>query len=509
MKEGPNMKAFLSLTLSLLMLLSLAPGIQCQAGAVAPPEPARLARNTSSQLDDWTIPEGNEISEEAISALEQALEGCSDVDYQPVALLGTQQATETNYCFLCRAEPRSPSAAEAYPYAAAKENTVFNGFELYDDADVQLMVKSSLNPYIRQMLEENYTSFMLFGIQNYLIDKLDEDIFLLSEVESSEVAALGTGELKVGTYDLLNKEIRFTIGEIDGLLELASSVRKECQADLDGITYSFKKASRPKTFDIYVQIDGLHYFSEDLGPEFEITLHLAAEADLYTFLVEDELYFMIQRGRLTIIYRVDQSVPVMIYTRLCLDCLAPDPGNTEAFTAAALQAAALGDGTFSFSDHSYTASLQNRLLEIKDEDGSLCALMAPYRVFSASGEEEIPIEMKRMIHYSIILMAAAGVEEATVTYTLPRQNADGTFVYDGEGQLQYEEEEMTVLQQQASDQAAKEYIINRKQAVSDPDAAATYALIFVHSDPQGGARLLSIVPLNIAELFEADKESGN
>ena len=68
---------------------------------------------------------------------------------------------------------------------------------------------------------------------------------------------------------------------------------------------------------------------------------------------------------------------------------------------------------------------------------------------------------------------------------------------------------MTVLQQQASDQAAKEYIINRKQAVSDPDAAATYALIFVHSDPQGGARLLSIVPLNIAELFEADKESGN
>ncbi len=86
---GPNMKAFLSLTLSLLMLLSLAPGIQCQAGAVAPPEPARLVRNTSSLSDGWTITEGNEISEEAIAALEQALEGCSDVDYQPVALLGT------------------------------------------------------------------------------------------------------------------------------------------------------------------------------------------------------------------------------------------------------------------------------------------------------------------------------------------------------------------------------------------------------------------------------------
>ncbi len=315
----------LALILFLLMLLSPAPGIPSQTSAVTAPEPAetaRLSRDASSLSGDWAIPEENELSEEAKAALEQALEGYSDVDYQPVALLGTQESAGLNYCFLCMAESRSPSDdAREYPYAVVKENTVFYGFELYEDTDVELLVKSSLNPYIRQMLEEDYTSFMLFGIQNYLIDKLDEDIFLLSEVESSEVAALGTGELKVGTYDLLNKEIRFTIGEIDGLLELASSVRKECQADLDGITYSFKKASRPKTFDIYVQIDGLHYFSEDLGPEFENTVHLAAEADLYTFLVEDELYFMIPRGRLTAICFFNDTAPTEIYPLSLRDAL--------------------------------------------------------------------------------------------------------------------------------------------------------------------------------------------
>lgn len=58
----------------------------------------------------WQKPESTELTDEARAAFEKATEGLVGVDYKPVALLGTQVVTGTNYRILCEATVVYPGA---------------------------------------------------------------------------------------------------------------------------------------------------------------------------------------------------------------------------------------------------------------------------------------------------------------------------------------------------------------------------------------------------------------
>ncbi len=70
----------------------------------------------------WSASESPEITEEALTAFNKAMEGFAGVGYEPVALLGTQVVAGVNYCLLCKAvtvtlEPRTFYAL-VYIYSA-------------------------------------------------------------------------------------------------------------------------------------------------------------------------------------------------------------------------------------------------------------------------------------------------------------------------------------------------------------------------------------------------------
>lgn len=55
----------------------------------------------------------NKIDDDAQKALDTALEGLVGMNYEPVALLGTQAVSGTNYAILCKGTPVTPDAVSA------------------------------------------------------------------------------------------------------------------------------------------------------------------------------------------------------------------------------------------------------------------------------------------------------------------------------------------------------------------------------------------------------------
>ena len=75
--------------------------------AEADPEPEMLAGG-------WAVSESAELTDEQKAIFEKALEDLLGVDYEPIALLGTQVVAGTNYCFLAKATVVAPDAKPKY-----------------------------------------------------------------------------------------------------------------------------------------------------------------------------------------------------------------------------------------------------------------------------------------------------------------------------------------------------------------------------------------------------------
>ena len=124
------MKKLFALLLALMMLLALSACGQAKTD------------KTPAVVGGWTVTEGAALSDEAKAALDKALEGLTGVSYEPVALLGTQVVSGTNYCILCQVTPVVPDAKPAwalvYVYADLEGNAeIMNVYELYIDKHAQ------------------------------------------------------------------------------------------------------------------------------------------------------------------------------------------------------------------------------------------------------------------------------------------------------------------------------------------------------------------------------------
>lgn len=92
------MKKMMALILALVMVFALAACGQQKAPAVG----------------GWTPVEGAKMTDDAQSAFDKAMEGLIGVNYVPVALIGTQLVSGTNFCILCEAAVVSPDAKPYY-----------------------------------------------------------------------------------------------------------------------------------------------------------------------------------------------------------------------------------------------------------------------------------------------------------------------------------------------------------------------------------------------------------
>ena len=348
-------------------------------------------------------------------------------------------------------------------YALAKSNTAYNGYTVDECVELARPIVNAMNSNIKSMIEKGETSRLVFEGENaYLISMLGREVYTLGNAETELMCTAGRSEVHIGSYSTVGKKLTYAdknAEEIPGLQEAAA---KACKGkggsfELDGVTYTFEKGAA-KSFDIYTERDGLVYASEALGEEFE--QELAENADQTAFTFEGEEYCIVTAGGAQKVYRLTGQQVGRVYTLLTLDTYETGARVPDDFRPSALMAA-FTSGTFTSDGAEYRIEPEESgNLVVHDAAGEEYAEFTDFTVRRYTGEDTMDYDLKDAITNEILAMLSSGRKTGTLSYALPMQNETGSYVYDENGALQYNDSELTITQRDTG-----EFVINCEQII--------------------------------------------
>ncbi|MDO4973865.1 MAG: ABC transporter permease [Eubacteriales bacterium] len=344
-------------------------------------------------------------------------------------------------------------------YGMAKENTAYNGYTIDDSIEIERPVVNAINSNVKKMIADNEDQMVVFGENgSYEIRKLADNVYTLSAIELEQVCTLGSGTVKVGVYDSIKKTFKFSGAQVEGLTEAAAGIKgKGGTVELDGVTYTFTKGAG-KSFDVTAEMDGLQYTGEELGEAFESAVNRAA-GSAKSFAFEGDTYTLRQDGSLYEVYRLGETKPAMVYTRMTVDTYALGTTVSNEFRVGALLAANEG-GSFEADGQGFTAAYEDGILIVRDAEGNEYAEFTLFSVRRYTGEDSMAYDLKQVLAEHISDMEARGAKTSSLSYDLPQQGASGEYLYDEDGNLLYNESDMTITKRDTG-----EYVINADQII--------------------------------------------
>ena len=345
-------------------------------------------------------------------------------------------------------------------YGMAKENTSYNGYTIDGGTAIERPILNAINSNIKKMIAAGQDRQILFGDSGvYELRQRGEDIYMLSSVSAEPVCTTGSGTVKVGTYDSIRKSITFSGAEVPGLAEAAAGIKgKGGTVEVDGVVYTFTKGAG-KSFDISAEMEGIQYSGEAPGEGFEEALAQAMESKSTVFNFSDTDYALNIKGSMAEVSRIDEILPARIFTRLTVDTYQLGQTVSEEFRVAALLAAE-NDGSFTADGADYTADYEDDVLTVRDADGNEYAEFTVFSVRRYTGEDSMAYDLKKAIVGHITDMEESGLKRDSLVYTLPQQGENGEYLYDDDGNLLYNESEMTISKRDTG-----EYVINADQII--------------------------------------------
>ena len=345
-------------------------------------------------------------------------------------------------------------------YALAKENSAYNGYVVNDSVELDSKVVTAMNSNIKSMIEEGKDYLLVEGeTGNFEINRLGDEIYTLSGREMDEVCAAGTSTVTIGTYDSVGKKLKFSGEEIEGLEDAAKACKgKSGEFKFGGETYSYKKGSG-KSYTITKTSDGINYAEGSLGEEFEAAMLAAIESEAKTFSFEGVNYTILKKDETHHVYTSGDPSMAMVYTRFTLDTYETGLKVSDEFRVNALLAA-YDSGKFSYEGQKYTIKSNDDVLEIFDAQGNEFAEFSTISIRRYSGEDSMDYDLKKALNTVIEEMKEKDLKTAELTYRLPMQDENGVYTYDEQGNLQYEDGDLTISQRDTGS-----YVINCHQTI--------------------------------------------
>ena len=331
-------------------------------------------------------------------------------------------------------------------YALAKENSAYNGYVVNDSVELDSKVVTAMNSNIKSMIEEGKDYLLVEGeTGNFEINRLGDEIYTLSGREMDEVCTAGTSTVTIGTYDSVGKKLKFSGEEIDGLEDAAKACKgKSGEFKFGGETYSYKKGSG-KSYTITKTSDGINYAEGSLGEEFEAAMLAAIESEAKAFSFGGVNYTILNKGETHHVYTSGDPSMAMVYTRFTLDTFETGLKVSDEFRVNALLAA-YDSGKFSYEGQKYTIKSNDDVLEIFDAQGNEFAEFSTISIRRYSGEDSMDYDLKKALNTVIEEMQETELKTAELTYRLPMQDENGVYTYDEQGNLQYEDGDLTISQ---------------------------------------------------------------
>ena len=331
-------------------------------------------------------------------------------------------------------------------YALAKENSAYNGYVVNDSVELDSKVVTAMNSNIKSMIEEGKDYLLVEGeTGNFEINRLGDEIYTLSGREMDEVCTAGTSTVTIGTYDSVGKKLKFSGEEIEGLEDAAKACKgKSGEFKFGGETYSYKKGSG-KSYTITKTSDGINYAKGSLGEEFEAAMLAAIESEAKAFSFEGVNYTILNKGEAHHVYTSGEPSMAMVYTRFTLDTFETGLKVSDEFRVNALLAA-YDSGKFSYEGQKYTIKSNDDVFEIFDAQGNEFAEFSTISIRRYSGEDSMDYDLKKALNTVIEEMQETDLKTAELTYRLPMQDENGVYTYDEQGNLQYEDGDLTISQ---------------------------------------------------------------
>ena len=345
-------------------------------------------------------------------------------------------------------------------YALAKENSAYNGYVVNDSVELDSKVVTAMNSNIKSMIEEGKDYLLVEGeTGNFEIKRLGDEIYTLSGREMDEICAVGTSTVTIGTYDSVGKKLKFSGEEIEGLEDAAKACKgKSGEFKFGGETYSYKKGSG-KSYTITKTSDGINYAEGSLGGEFEAAMLAAIESEAKAFSFEGVNYTILNKGEAHHVYTSGEPSMAMVYTRFTLDTFETGLKVSDEFRVNALLAA-YDSGKFSYEGQKYTIKSNDDVLEIFDAQGNEFAEFSTISIRRYSGEDSMDYDLKKALNTVIEEMQKTDLKTAELTYRLPMQDENGVYTYDEQGNLQYEDGDLTISQRDTGS-----YVISCHQTI--------------------------------------------
>ena len=345
-------------------------------------------------------------------------------------------------------------------YALAKENSAYNGYVVNDSVELDSKVVTAMNSNIKSMIEEGKDYLLVEGeTGNFEINRLGDEIYTLSGREMDEVCTAGTSTVTIGTYDSVGKKLKFSGEEIEGLEDAAKACKgKSGEFKFGGETYSYKKGSG-KSYTITKTSDGINYAEGSLGEEFEAAMLAAIESEAKAFSFGGVNYTILKKDETSHVYTSGEPSMAMVYTRFTLDTYETGLKVSDEFRVNALLAA-YDSGKFSYEGQKYTIKSNDDVLEIFDAQGNEFAEFSTISIRRYSGEDSMDYDLKKELNTVIEEMKEKDLKTAELTYRLPMQDENGVYTYDEQGNLQYEDGDLTISQRDTGS-----YVINCHQTI--------------------------------------------
>ncbi len=340
------------------------------------------------------------------------------------------------------------------------ENSEYNGYVVNDSVELDSKVVTAMNSNIKSMIEEGKDYLLVEGeTGNFEINRLGDEIYTLSGREMDEVCAVGTSTVTIGTYDSVGKKLKFSGEEIEGLEDAAKACKgKSGEFKFGGETYSYKKGSG-KSYTITKTSDGINYAEGSLGEEFEAAMLAAIESEAKAFSFEGVNYTILNKDETHHVYTSGEPSMAMVYTRFTLDTYETGLKVSDEFRVNALLAA-YDSGKFSYEGQKYTIKSNDDVLEIFDAQGNEFAEFSTISIRRYSGEDSMDYDLKKTLNTVIEEMQEKDLKTAELTYRLPMQDENGVYTYDEQGNLQYEDGDLTISQRDTGS-----YVINCQQTI--------------------------------------------
>ena len=345
-------------------------------------------------------------------------------------------------------------------YALAKENSAYNGYVVNDSVELDSKVVTAMNSNIKSMIEEGKDYLLVEGeTGNFEINRLGDEIYTLSGREMDEVCTAGTSTVTIGTYDSVGKKLKFSGEEIEGLEDAAKACKgKSGEFKFGGETYSYKKGSG-KSYTITKTSDGINYAEGSLGEEFEAAMLAAIESEAKAFSFEGVNYTILNKGEAHHVYTSGEPSMAMVYTRFTLDTFETGLKVSDEFRVNALLAA-YDSGKFSYEGQKYTIKSNDDVFEIFDAQDNEFAEFSTISIRRYSGEDSMDYDLKKALNTVIEEMQETDLKTAELTYRLPMQDENGVYTYDEQGNLQYEDGDLTISQRDTGS-----YVISCHQTI--------------------------------------------